>query len=191
MIELPAPQTDDRPYLAKNLAALYRLDVKLAVRIDRRAEAPLLPAEPTRSGHVTVKVPRDGEADLYLHSKYDPVAEARRLVDRLATDGLDSFPLLAVPFFVLAGNLMNAGGVTERIFAFARATFAPFRGGLAQVNVAASMPTMPDFPMTIPDIPDMPAFAIPGFGGQSNNSNQTKVENHAPSRPGLVPFVYE
>ncbi len=55
------------------------------------------------------------------------------------TDGLDSFPLLAVPFFVLAGNLMNAGGTTERIFAFARATFCPIRGGLAQVNVAASM----------------------------------------------------
>jgi tripartite ATP-independent transporter DctM subunit len=61
------------------------------------------------------------------------------VIPHLMIDGLDSFPLLAVPFFVLAGNLMNAGGVTERIFAFARATFAPIRGGLAQVNVAASM----------------------------------------------------
>jgi len=61
------------------------------------------------------------------------------VIPHLMTDGLDSFPLLAVPFFVLAGNLMNAGGVTERIFAFARATFSPIRGGLAQVNVAASM----------------------------------------------------
>ena len=61
------------------------------------------------------------------------------VIPRIMVDGLDSFPLLAVPFFVLAGNLMNAGGVTERIFAFARATFCPIRGGLAQVNVAASM----------------------------------------------------
>ena len=54
-------------------------------------------------------------------------------------DGLDTFTLLAVPFFVLAGNIMNAGGVTERIFSFAKALFSPIRGGLAQVNVAASM----------------------------------------------------
>lgn len=61
------------------------------------------------------------------------------VLPRLMTDGLNSFPLLAVPFFVLAGNLMNAGGVTERIFDFARALFGAMRGGLAQVNVAASM----------------------------------------------------
>jgi tripartite ATP-independent transporter DctM subunit len=54
-------------------------------------------------------------------------------------DGVDSFPLLAVPFFVLAGNLMNVGGMTERIFDFARAVFGSVRGGLAQVNIAGSM----------------------------------------------------
>lgn len=61
------------------------------------------------------------------------------VIPRMMVDGLDKFALLAVPFFVLAGNLMNAGGVTERIFAFARVLFSPFRGGLAQVNVGASM----------------------------------------------------
>ena len=61
------------------------------------------------------------------------------VVPRMMVEGLNSFPLLAVPFFVVAGNLMNAGGMTERIFAFARALFGPIRGGLAQVNVAASM----------------------------------------------------
>jgi len=61
------------------------------------------------------------------------------VLPRLMVDGLDRFALLAVPFFVLAGNLMNASGVTERIFDFARAVFGPIRGGLAQVNVAASM----------------------------------------------------
>ncbi len=53
--------------------------------------------------------------------------------------GVDSFALLAVPFFILAGNLMNAGGITERIFAFARATFGWITGGLAQVNILASV----------------------------------------------------
>jgi tripartite ATP-independent transporter DctM subunit len=54
-------------------------------------------------------------------------------------DGVNSFALLAVPFFILAGNLMNAGGVTERIFAFARALVGWIAGGLAQVNILASV----------------------------------------------------
>jgi tripartite ATP-independent transporter DctM subunit len=61
------------------------------------------------------------------------------VLPRLMIDGVDSFPLLAIPFFVLAGNLMNMGGMTERIFEFARSLFGPVRGGLAQVNIAGSM----------------------------------------------------
>ena len=54
-------------------------------------------------------------------------------------NGVDSFPLLAVPFFILAGNLMNTAGITERIFAFARALVGWMRGGLGHVNVGASV----------------------------------------------------
>ena len=61
------------------------------------------------------------------------------VLPRIMVDSVDSYALLAVPFFVLAGNLMNATGITERIFDFARALFGAIRGGLAQVNVAASM----------------------------------------------------
>ena len=61
------------------------------------------------------------------------------VLPRMMIDSVDSYALLAVPFFVLAGNLMNATGITERIFDFARALFGAFRGGLAHVNVAASM----------------------------------------------------
>ena len=50
-----------------------------------------------------------------------------------------SFTLLAIPFFILAGNLMNTGGVTERIFRFAAALVGHVRGGLGQVNVVASL----------------------------------------------------
>ena len=50
-----------------------------------------------------------------------------------------SFTLLAIPFFILAGNLMNTGGITERIFRFARALVGHIWGGLGQVNVIASM----------------------------------------------------
>lgn len=53
--------------------------------------------------------------------------------------GTTSFPLLAIPFFVLAGNLMNVGGTTERIFHVAQLCVGRVRGGLAHVNVVGSV----------------------------------------------------
>lgn len=54
-------------------------------------------------------------------------------------NGIDSFPLLAIPFFILAGNLMNSAGITNRIFAFATAMVGWMRGGLGHVNIGASV----------------------------------------------------
>jgi len=54
-------------------------------------------------------------------------------------NGIDSFPLLAVPFFILAGEIMNAGGITTSIVRFAQSLVGHVRGGLAQVNVLSSM----------------------------------------------------
>jgi tripartite ATP-independent transporter DctM subunit len=54
-------------------------------------------------------------------------------------NGIDSFPLLAVPFFILAGEIMNAGGITSSIVRFAQSLVGHVRGGLAQVNVLSSM----------------------------------------------------
>ncbi|WP_101297027.1 TRAP transporter large permease [Halegenticoccus soli] len=53
--------------------------------------------------------------------------------------GLNSFTLLAIPFYLLLGRLMNRIGMTERIFTLANAMVGQFRGGIAQVNVVASM----------------------------------------------------
>src|SRR5919109_1864049 len=53
--------------------------------------------------------------------------------------GIDSFPLLAVPFFILAGNLMNNAGITNRIYNFALALVGWMRGGLGHVNVLGSV----------------------------------------------------
>lgn len=50
-----------------------------------------------------------------------------------------AFPLLAIPFFILAGNLMNTGGMTERIFKFAHTVVGHIKGGLGHVNVFGSM----------------------------------------------------
>lgn len=54
-------------------------------------------------------------------------------------NGIDSFPLLAVPFFIFAGNLMNSAGITNRIYNFALALVGWLKGGLGHVNVVGSV----------------------------------------------------
>ena len=53
--------------------------------------------------------------------------------------GTTGFTLLAIPFFIFAGNLMNVGGITDRIFRFAKALVGHIPGGLGQVNILASV----------------------------------------------------
>lgn len=53
--------------------------------------------------------------------------------------GLDSFALLAIPFFILAGQLMNSGGIARRLIDLAKSLVGPLPGGLAHVNVVAAM----------------------------------------------------
>jgi tripartite ATP-independent transporter DctM subunit len=60
------------------------------------------------------------------------------IAQRIAT-GLDSFALLAIPFFILAGQLMNRGGIARRLIDFAKAVIGMFPGGLAFVHILASM----------------------------------------------------
>ena len=61
------------------------------------------------------------------------------LIPRYMSGGVESFPLMAVPFFIFAGNIMNHSGITSRIFSFASKAVGSLPGGLAQVNVVASM----------------------------------------------------
>ncbi|MEL6503273.1 MAG: TRAP transporter large permease [Pseudomonadota bacterium] len=61
------------------------------------------------------------------------------LLYRNVYNGMDSFPLMALPFFMLAGELMNRGGITLRLVEFSQALMGHFRGGLAQVNILSSM----------------------------------------------------
>jgi len=53
--------------------------------------------------------------------------------------GMNSFPLMAVPFFILAGELMNQGGITQSIVRFSQTLIGHYRGGLAQVNILSSV----------------------------------------------------
>jgi TRAP-type C4-dicarboxylate transport system permease large subunit len=71
---------------------------------------------------------------LVLYGVAPDIIVAQRMIA-----GVESFPLLAVPFFILAGNLMNSAGVTGRIYAFAVALVGWMKGGLAQVNIIGSV----------------------------------------------------
>ena len=60
------------------------------------------------------------------------------LLYRNVYNGMDSFPLMALPFFMLAGELMNRGGITTRLVEFSQALMGHLRGGLAHVNILSS-----------------------------------------------------
>ena len=53
--------------------------------------------------------------------------------------GVDSFPLMAIPFFILAGSLMNQGGLTQRLIDFSNALVGHYRGALGQISVIANV----------------------------------------------------
>ena len=77
--------------------------------------------------------------------------------------GMDSFVLLCIPGFILAGNLMNSGGITERIIRFANALVGWMRGGLAQANIAASMLFGGISGTAVADVASVGGMMIPGM----------------------------
>lgn len=73
-------------------------------------------------------------AMLLVDGTVSPLAIAQKVVN-----SVDSFPLMAVPFFVFAGDIMNRSGVTDKIFGFANALVGHLPGGLGQVNILSSV----------------------------------------------------
>ncbi len=88
------------------------------------------------AGGIPVAIAMAGASLLYVvgSGSLPPFVVIHRMIG-----GIDSFPLLAVPFFILAGNLMNNAGVTNRIYNFALALVGWLRGGLGHVNVVGSV----------------------------------------------------
>src|SRR5437867_6150680 len=85
---------------------------------------------------VPVAIAMAGSALVYILLTGDvpPFVVVHRMIS-----GIDSFPLLAVPFFILAGNLMNNAGITNRIYNFALALVGWMKGGLGHVNIIGSV----------------------------------------------------
>jgi len=88
------------------------------------------------SGGIPVAIAMAGASLIYLiiQDTTPPFVVIHRMVS-----GIDSFPLLAVPFFILAGNLMNNAGITNRIYNYALALVGWLKGGLGHVNVLGSV----------------------------------------------------
>jgi TRAP-type C4-dicarboxylate transport system permease large subunit len=88
------------------------------------------------SGGIPVAMAMAGASLIYilLTNSSPPFVVIHRMVS-----GIDSFPLLAVPFFILAGNLMNNAGITNRIYNYALALVGWLKGGLGHVNVVGSV----------------------------------------------------
>ena len=88
------------------------------------------------AGGIPVAIAMAGASLIYIlvSGTMPPFAVVHRMIG-----GIDSFPLLAVPFFILAGNLMNNAGITNRIYNFALALVGWLKGGLGHVNVLGSV----------------------------------------------------
>lgn len=81
----------------------------------------------------------------------------------VAYNGATSFPLLAIPLFILAGAIMNASGISRRLIAFAAALFGWIRGGLAHVSIGASLFFAEISGSAVADVAALGSIMIPGM----------------------------
>jgi len=78
-------------------------------------------------------------------------------------NGPTSFPLLAIPLFILAGSIMNASGISRRLIAFATSLFGWIRGGLAHVSIGASLFFAEISGSAVADVAALGSILIPGM----------------------------
>jgi C4-dicarboxylate transporter DctM subunit len=78
-------------------------------------------------------------------------------------NGATNFPLLAIPLFILAGAIMNASGISQRLIAFASALFGWIRGGLAHVSIGASLFFAEISGSAVADVAALGSIMIPGM----------------------------
>jgi len=81
----------------------------------------------------------------------------------VAYNGATSFPLLAIPLFILAGAIMNASGISQRLIAFASSLFGWIRGGLAHVSIGASLFFAEISGSAVADVAALGSIMIPGM----------------------------
>src|SRR5512139_2690420 len=100
--------------------------------------------------------------------------------------GIDSFPLLAVPFFILAGELLNTGGVTTRLVALAKALVGSIRGGLGMVTVLGEYFFSGISGSTVADVSAIGSIMVPALKKAGYKSDETVSIVSAASAMGML-----
>jgi tripartite ATP-independent transporter DctM subunit len=100
--------------------------------------------------------------------------------------GIDSFPLLAVPFFILAGELMNTGGITQRLVGLARILVGHIRGGLGMVVVVAEYFFSGISGSTVADVSAIGSLLIPAMKKANYTSESSVAIVSAASAMGIL-----
>ncbi len=107
------------------------------------------------------------------------------VAQRMAT-GLDSFALLAIPFFILSGQLMNRGGIARRLIDFAKVLVGMFPGGLAFVNIMANMLFGSISGSAVASSAAIGGFMIPTMKKEGYDLNYSAAVNITASTTGLI-----
>ncbi|ALS24654.1 MULTISPECIES: TRAP transporter large permease [Paenibacillus] len=105
---------------------------------------------------------------MYTMDIFDSQIMAQNLID-----GADNFPLLAIPFFILAGELMNAGGISKRIINFAMALVGHIKGGLGYVAIIGSVMFAGLSGSAVADTAALGAILIPMMVAAGYNKNRS------------------
>jgi C4-dicarboxylate transporter, DctM subunit len=100
--------------------------------------------------------------------------------------GIDSFPLLAVPFFILAGDLLNTGGVTTRLVALAKVLVGSIRGGLGMVTVLGEYFFSGISGSTVADVSAIGSVMVPALKKAGYKSDETVSIVSAASAMGML-----
>ncbi|MCX5733276.1 MAG: TRAP transporter large permease [candidate division NC10 bacterium] len=128
-----------------------------------------------------------------VYMAFGPQIPLQGMVQRMI-GGIDTFPLLAIPFFILAGNLMNTGGITDRLVQLARVLVGHIRGGLAHVVVVTNMIMAGMSGSGVADAAGSGTVLIPamkkvGYGVPFSASIVAAAGTIGPIIPPSIPFV--
>ena len=107
------------------------------------------------------------------------------VAQRMAT-GLDSFALLAIPFFILSGQLMNRGGIARRLIDFAKVLVGMFPGGLAFVNTMAAMLFGSISGSAVATASAIGGFMVPTMKKEGYDLNYSAAVNLTSATTGLI-----
>ncbi|HEY6513969.1 MAG TPA: TRAP transporter large permease subunit [Burkholderiaceae bacterium] len=131
-----------------------------------------------------------GVALMLAMGQFDPTLMAQTVVN-----GADSFPLLALPFFILAGEIMNAGGISRRIVDIAMTLLGHLRGGLGYVVILTTVMLASLSGSAVADAAALSAFLVPTMIKAGYNPGRTvgliaAGAIIAPIIPPSIPFVF-